>query len=335
MSVHLPRAITGDRPTGALHLGHFAGSLRARVSLQDTHDLIVLVADSQALTDNAGNPQKIAPHIPQVMKDYLAVGLDPNKTTFVLQSAVPELAELTMLLLNMVSVGHLERNPTVRAEIVQRDFQRVIPAGFLCYPAAQAADIIGLGSGIVPVGADQLPMIELANTLVDRLNAQSPAPVFSRCQAMLSTTPRLPGVDGQSKMGKSAGNAIGLDATPDQISAAVHAMYTDPAHIKISDPGKIEGNVVFAYLDAFDPDVSQVAELKAQYQAGGLGDMSLKRRLTSVLEDVLAPIRHRRNHMDLSDTALLDLLRHGSRKARRIAACELEKAYATMGVLRL
>lgn len=331
----LLRAITGDRPTGGLHLGHFAGSLRARVALQDTHSLIVLVADSQALTDNAGNPQKIAPFIPEVMKDYLAVGLDPAKVCFVLQSAVPELAELSQLLLNLVSVSYLERNPTVRAEIVQRNFQRDIPAGFLCYPAAQAADIIGLGSGVVPVGSDQLPMIEMANTLVDRLNTHAGALAFGRCQALLSDTPRLPGVDGQGKMSKSLGNAIALDASSCDIQEAVRSMYTDPLHLKVSDPGHVEGNVVFAYLDAFDPDKGEVAALKARYKQGGLGDMVLKRRLVGILEDTLAPIRERRAALSGQTADMLDLLREGTKRARVIAGVELEKAYQAMQVLRL
>lgn len=336
-SVSRPSAITGDRPTGPLHLGHYVGSLRSRLALQDTHDLIVLVADQQALTDNAGNPQKIAAHIPEVMKDYLAVGLDPTRTTFVLQSAVPELAELTMLLLNLVTVSHLERNPTVRAEIKLRGFQRDVPAGFLCYPAAQAADILGLGAGVVPVGDDQLPMIELTNTLIDRINHQRPegADPLGRCQAHLSATPRLPGIYGGPKMSKSLGNAISLSASTDELRKAVHEMYTDPTHVRVSDPGHVDGNVVFAYLDAFDPDVETVAELKRHYQAGGLGDMPLKRRLTEIMEAELAPIRDRRVALGGQEAHVLEILRTGTERARLIARRQLDRVRSALGVFSL
>lgn len=333
ISTALPRAITGDRPTGPLHLGHYVGSLRGRVALQDTHQLTVLVADLQALTDNAGNPQKVARFIPEVMKDYLAAGLDPARCTFVLQSAVPELSELGMLLLNLITVSHLERNPTVRAEITQRGFARDIPAGFLCYPAAQAADIIGLGSGVVPVGDDQLPMIELANVLIDRLNHQGAG--LTRCSALLSATPRLMGIDGGAKMGKSLGNAIALGASAEDLRAAVHQMYTDPGHIRMSDPGQVEGNVVFAYLDAFDERKEEVAALKAHYQAGGLGDMALKRRLGDVLEAELGPIRARREAMAGEDGYVLDLLRQGTQAARETAQAQLGAVRTAMGVFSL
>lgn len=329
----LPNAITGDRPTGPLHLGHYVGSLRARLALQDTHRLIVLVADLQAMTDNAGNPQKIAHHIPEVMKDYLACGLDPERTTFVLQSAVPALSELSMLLLNLVSIAQLERNPTVKSEIVLRGFQRDLPAGFFCYPAAQAADIIGLGSGAVPVGDDQMPMIELTNLIVDRLNARGAN--IARCSALLSPTSRLPGVDGSAKMSKSTGNAIALGASSEDLRRAVHSMYTDPTHLRIADPGKVEGNVVFSYLDAFDPDHQAVDALKEQYRAGGLGDMAIKKRLFSVMETELAPIRERRMALAQDDTRMLDLLVDGSDRAQRIAQAQLDAVRDAMGVFNL
>lgn len=326
----LPNAITGDRPTGPLHLGHYVGSLRGRVQMQQTHRLIVLVADLQALTDNAGNPTKVSANIPEVMKDYLACGLDPERTTFVLQSAVPELAELSMLLLNLVSVAQLERNPTVKSEIVQRGFQRDVPAGFLCYPAAQAADIIGLGSGVVPVGEDQLPMVELTNMLIDRINARGAA--LQRCVAQLSDTPRLPGIGGGTKMGKSLGNAVALGASQAELQDAVQKMYTDPDHLRVSDPGKIEGNVVFAYLDAFDPNKDEVAALKRHYQAGGLGDMPLKRRLAGAMEQELAPIRHARAALEGQDARMLDLLAHGTQKARALAQAQLQQVRDALGV---
>lgn len=294
----LPRAMTGDRPTGPLHLGHYVGSLRARRALQHTHDLTVLVADLQALTDNAGNPQKVAHHIPEVVLDYLAAGLEPERCRFVLQSAVPELAELTVLLLNLTTVAHLERNPTVRSETGQRGFERDVPAGFFCYPVSQAADIIGLGAGVVPVGADQVPMIELANVLVDRINRRGEEgadfQALPRSVAMLSPTSRLPGIFGGAKMSKSGGNAISLDASAQELQQAIQKMYTDPGHLRVSDPGQVEGNVVFAYLDAFDPDAAAVDTLKAHYRQGGLGDSVLKRRLVSVMETELAPVRERR-----------------------------------------
>lgn len=328
-----PCAITGDRPTGPLHLGHYVGSLKSRLALQDTHDLIVLVADMQAMTDNSGNPLKVAANIPEVMKDYLAVGLDPERATFVLQSAVPELSELSMLLLNLVSVAQLERNPTVRAEIAQRGFQRDVPAGFLCYPASQAADIIGLGGGLVPVGDDQMPMIELANLLVDRINARGGD--IARCQALLSPTTRLPGIEGGAKMSKSSGNAVALGATSEDLRAAINRMYTDPGHLRVCDPGKIEGNVVFSYLDAFDHDTGEVQSLKAQYQAGGLGDVALKRRLFGVMEAELAPIRDRRQALEGQEGLMLEILKQGTRKARVVAQAQLQKVRKSLGLVHI
>ncbi len=338
MSYHpssLPSAITGDRPTGPLHVGHYVGSLRNRLELQKTHRLTVLVADLQALTDNAGNPQKITQNIPEVMKDYLAVGLDPERTTFVLQSAVPELAELTMLLMNLVTVAQLERNPTVRSEITQRQFQRDIPAGFLCYPVSQAADIIGLGGGLVPVGDDQLPMIEIANLLADRINHRAGAAVVPRCQALLSQAPRLPGILGGAKMSKSLGNAIHLSASAQELCASVMRMYTDANHLKVSDPGQVEGNVVFDFLDAFDPDTAEVDRLKAHYRAGGLGDVALKRRLIGVMEAELGPIRERRLALEGKEGDLVALLREGTQRARVVARAQVEAVRQALGVFPL
>ncbi len=285
--------LTGDRPTGALHLGHYAGSLRSRVELQGVHRQTLLIADLQALTDNAGRPAHVAANVLEVALDYLAVGIDPDRTTIALQSQLPALADLAMLYMNVVTVARLERNPTVKAEIEQRGFARDIPAGFLCYPVSQAADITAFRGTLVPVGDDQVPMIEQTNEIVRRVNRLADADVLPECDALLSSTPRLPGVDGR-KASKSAGNAIPLGATSDEIAAAVHAMYTDPGHVRASDPGRVEGNVVFAYLDAFDPNTVAVAELKARYQLGGLGDVVLKRRLIDVLEHHIAPIRARR-----------------------------------------
>lgn len=314
--------LTGDRPTGPLHLGHYAGSLRNRVQLQHAHDQTILIADLQALTDNVGQAAEVRRHVLELALDYLAVGIDPSLTTIALQSAIPELAELTVLYLNLVTIARLERNPTVRAEIEQRGFRRDIPAGFFVYPVSQAADITGFRATLVPVGEDQLPMIEQTNEIVRRLNHLAGRPVLPECRALLSDTPRLPGVDGR-KASKSLGNAIALSASPDEIAAAVRAMYTDPGHVRASDPGQVEGNVVFAYLRAFDPDQAAVAELEAQYRAGGLGDMTLKRRLTEILQALLAPIRARREALAADPAAVLDLVTRGSARAREVAASVL------------
>ncbi len=332
-----PQAMTGDRPTGPLHLGHYVGSLRSRLELQHTHNLTILVADLQALTDNAGNPQKVSHYIPEVVLDYLAVGLDPAKCRFVLQSAVPELAELTVLLLNLVSVAHLERNPTVRSEITQRGFARDIPAGFMCYPVSQAADIIGLGAGVIPVGEDQLPMIEMANVLVDRINrhGNNDQNKISRCSALLSNTTRLPGVLGGAKMSKSGGNAIELGASAAELQKAVQKMYTDPNHLKITDPGRVRGNVVFSYLDAFDPNKEELEELKRHYQKGGLGDGQVKKRLLSIMEKELAPIRDRRMALKNNQAYAIEILKEGTRQARLEAADTLGKIKAALGVFSL
>ena len=314
--------LTGDRPTGPLHLGHYAGSLRNRVRLQRDHDQTVLLADLQALTDHAGRSADVRRNVLEVALDYLAVGLDPSVTTIALQSAIPELAELTVHYLNLVTVARLERNPTVRAEIELRGFQRDIPAGFLCYPVSQAADITGARATLVPVGDDQLPMIEQTNEIVRRLAHLAGRPVLPECRALLSDTPRLPGVDGR-KASKSLGNAIALSATPDEISAAVRAMFTDPGHVRASDPGRVEGNVVFAYLRAFDPDQAAVAELEAHYRRGGLGDMAVKRRLDDVLQALIAPIRERRATFAADPGEVLAIVARGTARARQVAAAVL------------
>jgi len=313
------RILTGDRPTGPLHLGHYAGSLRNRVLLQHDHEQTILIADLQALTDNAGRPTHVRKAVLDVVFDYLAVGIDPSVTAIALQSAMPELAELTMLYLNLVTVARLERNPTVRAEIELREFRRDVPAGFFTYPVSQAADITGLRATLVPVGDDQLPMIELTNEIVRRLANLAGAPVLPECRALLSSTPRLPGVDGR-KASKSLGNAIPLSASPDEIRAAVRGMFTDPGHLRASDPGRVEGNVVFAYLDAFDPDRAAVADFEAHYRRGGLGDVTLKRRLDDVLQALLEPIRERRARAAADPAAALEIVSRGTERARETAA---------------
>ena len=311
--------LTGDRPTGPLHLGHFAGSLRNRVELQTRYPQTILIADLQALTDNSGRAADVAAHIIDVTLDYLAVGIDPELTTIAVQSQLPALAELTMLYLNLVTVARLERNPTVKAEIELRAFERDIPAGFLCYPVSQAADITAFRGTLVPVGDDQLPMIEQTNEIVRRVNRLAGEHVLRECKAMMSNTPRLPGTDGR-KASKSLGNAIALSAAPDEIVRAVNAMYTDSKHLRVESPGRVEGNVVFSYLDAFDPDVDAVAELKAHYERGGLGDAHLKRRLVDVLESLIAPIRARRSTLAQDTGFVRRILMDGNRRAREVTA---------------
>ena len=313
-----PVILTGDRTTGTLHLGHYVGSLRNRVELQHTHQQYVLLADSQALTDNADHPGKVRRSVLEVATDYLAVGIDPSLSTICLQSALPALAELTLLYLNFVSVARLERNPTIKDEIQARGFGRDIPAGFLCYPAAQAADITAFKVTVVPVGEDQAPIIEQTNELVRRLNRQIGRALLPEAKALIPTTGRLPGVDGKAKMSKSQGNAIPLSASDAEIATAVQRMYTDPNHLRASDPGQVEGNVVFTYLDAFDPDAEAVAELKADYRRGGLGDMVLKRRLTAILQSIIAPIRDRRSELAADPDTIMDILRAGAERGRQV-----------------
>ncbi len=323
--------LTGDRPTGPLHLGHFAGSLRTRLELQYQHDQTILIADLQALTDNAGRPADVRGQVMQLALDYLAVGIDPTASTIAVQSGIPELAELTLLYLNLVTVARLERNPTVREEIALRGFGRGIPAGFLVYPISQAADITAVRATLVPVGDDQLPMIEQSNEIVRRLTHLARHPVLPECRPLLSDTPRLPGVDGR-KASKSLGNAIALTATPDEIRAKVGAMFTDPGHVRASDPGRVEGNVVFAYLDAFDPNGAEVEELKSRYRHGGLGDLVLKRRLADVLDSLLAPIRARRRELADDHAAVAVLLRTGTARTRETAAGVLRNVRAVFAL---
>jgi tryptophanyl-tRNA synthetase len=324
--------LTGDRPTGPLHLGHYVGSLASRLVTQEmVARQYVLIADMQALTDHAGASAKVADSVVEVALDYLAVGLDPARTTFVLQSSVPELAELTTLYLNLVTVARLERNPTIKAEIEMRGFQRDLPAGFLCYPAAQAADITAFDATLVPVGDDQLPMIELANEVVAKVNRLAGADVLTPARALLSATPRLPGVDGR-KASKSLGNALSLGARPAEITEKVRAMFTDPNHLRAADPGTVEGNVVFAYLDAFDPDRAGLEEVKAHYRRGGLGDMAVKRRLEGILQAFLDPIRHRRAVYARDPAEVMRIVAAGTGEARTVAAATLARVRGVFGL---
>ncbi|MCC2606739.1 tryptophan--tRNA ligase [Planctobacterium marinum] len=308
--------LTGDRATGPLHLGHYVGSLKQRVALQAIHEQTILVADMQGLTDNAHNPKKVSSNILNVVADYLAVGINPSETTICLQSQLPALAELTMYYSNLVTISRLERNPTVKSEIHNKGFERSIPAGFLTYPVSQAADITGFNATLVPVGDDQLPMLEQSNEIVRKINALAGRTVLNECAPLLSNAPRLPGTDGKNKMSKSMGNAINLGATEKEISAAVKSMYTDPNHLRVEDPGKIEGNVVFTYLDAFHPDEGYISQLKAHYQRGGLGDGTTKKILEACLQDILRPIRARRAEFLNDKAQLIDILVKGSQRSR-------------------
>ncbi|MBS0246467.1 MAG: tryptophan--tRNA ligase [Proteobacteria bacterium] len=330
-----PVILTGDRTTGPLHLGHYVGSLRNRLVLQSTHRQFLLLADLQALTDNAHDPDKVRRNVLEVALDYLAVGIEPTKTSICVQSALPALAELTMLYMNFVSVARLERNPTIKDEIRARGFGRDIPAGFLCYPVAQAADITGFKATIVPVGEDQAPLIEQTNEIVRRVNHQAGRAVLVEAEALIPKVGRLPGIDGKGKMSKSQGNALLLSASPDEIKRAVHLMYTDPNHLRVSDPGTVEGHVVFTYLDAFDEDEQAVADLKAQYRRGGLGDKVVKARLEALLQDLLAPIRERRAALARDPDSVLDVLRDGTAKARAITRATLEEVREGLGIFRL
>ncbi|MEL4400432.1 tryptophan--tRNA ligase [Shewanella algae] len=324
--------LTGDRPTGKLHIGHYVGSLRQRVQVQDEFDQNVMIADYQALTDNGHNPAKVTDNILEVMADYLAAGLDPAKTRFCLQSALPALSELTCIYLNLVTVARLERNPTVKAEIQQKGFERSLPAGFLVYPVSQTADITAFRATHVPVGEDQLPMLEQSNEIVRRFNNLVGAEVLKECQAILSDTGRLPGLDGKAKMSKSLGNTIELGMSSDELKQAVFSMYTDPNHLRVEDPGSVEGNTVFSYLDAFHPDKALVAELKTHYRRGGLGDMKCKRILNDCLQELLAPMRERRSQAMADKGQLLAILQRGTEEARAISDAVLQDVKAAMGL---
>lgn len=327
-----PIILTGDRPTGALHLGHYLGSLRTRVQLQHQVKQFVLLADAQALTDNVGRHRKVTDNVIEVALDYLAVGIDPAKSTILIQSQVPELAELSQYLLNLVSLARLERNPTIKEEIRLRGFERDIPAGFLVYPASQAADITAFKATLVPVGDDQLPMIEQTNELVRKFNSTVGQEVLVECQAVLSRVTRLPGIDGKAKMSKSLGNVITLGAGADDIRQAVQRMYTDSLHLRVDDPGQVEGNVVFAFLDALEPDLARLDDLKAHYRRGGLGDSTVKHLLNEHLQALLAPIREQRVRLAADRGAVLEVLRRGTEQAREVAALTLSQVKRALGL---
>lgn len=327
--------LTGDRPTGKLHIGHYVGSLRERVKMQESseYDPFIMIADQQALTDNARDPEKIRRSLTEVALDYLAVGLDPAKSTLFVQSQIPALAELNLYYLNLVTVSRLERNPTVKAEIQQKNFNRSIPAGFFTYPVSQTADITAFKANLVPVGDDQEPMLEQAREIVRTFNSiygevlVEPEGVFPP-----KGQGRIPGLDGSAKMSKSLGNAIYLSDDEDTLKKKVMSMYTDPNHIHVEDPGQVEGNVVFTYLDIFDKDTAKVQELKDHYRHGGLGDVKIKRYLMEVLNAELAPIRQRRAEFAKDLPTVMDMLKAGSDRANQVAAQTLDEVKDAMGL---
>ena len=338
--------LTGDRPTGKLHLGHYVGSLKRRVVLQNEGDfdkMFVFMADVQALTDNADNPEKIRENLIEVALDYLAAGLDLEKCTLFVQSQIAELAELTTYLMNLITVSRVQRNPTVKTEIKMRNFEANIPLGFFCYPVSQAADITLFKATTVPVGEDQEPMLEVTRELVRRFN-QTYAPVLVEPEIMLpenATARRLPGTDGKEKMSKSLGNCIYLSDSADDVWQKVRSMYTDPDHLRVDDPGKVEGNAVFTYLDAFCtdahfaqywPDYQNLDELKEHYRRGGLGDMKCKKFLNSILNEMLEPMRLRRQELQKDIPEIFNILKKGTEKARETAAQTMDEVRKAMRI---
>ncbi len=338
--------LTGDRPTGRLHVGHYVGSLRRRVELQNTgdfDDIFIMIADAQALTDNADNPEKVRQNVIVVALDYMACGLDPEKSTLFIQSQVPELTELSFYYMKLVTVSRLQRNPTVKNEIKMRNFEASIPVGFFTYPISQAADITAFKATVVPVGEDQLPMLEQTKEIVHKFNSVygdtliDPKILLPENEACL----RLPGIDGKAKMSKSLGNCIYLSEESEDIKKKVFSMFTDPNHIRVEDPGSLEGNTVFTYLDAFCkpeyfaeflPEYQNLDELKAHYQRGGLGDMKVKRFLNNVLQAELEPIRNRRKELQKDIPAIYEILKKGSEKAEAVAAQTLKEVKDAMKI---
>lgn len=324
--------LTGDRPTGPLHLGHYVGSLANRIVLQDQYKQYVMLADLQAMTDNYDNPDKVKRNIWQVTLDYLAVGIDPNKTTIFIQSLIPEIAELTILYLNLVTVNRLKRNPTVKAEIQQKGFGENLPVGFFMYPVHQAADITVVKGQLVPVGADQLPMIEQTNEIVRKFNALYKTDVLVEAEALIPHVARLPGIDGKAKMSKSLGNAIFLSDSADEVAKKVMNMYTDPNHIHVNDPGTIEGNTVFMYLDVFAHNKTVVEDMKAHYQRGGLGDVTVKKYLIEQLNSFLDPIRTRYHEYAKDMNYVRQVLHEGTTRTQEVAQNTMRQVREAIGL---
>ena len=338
--------LTGDRPTGRLHVGHYVGSLRRRVELQNSGEydkIFIMIAEAQALTDNADNPEKVRQNIIEVALDYLSCGLDPEKSTLFIQSQVPELTELSFYYMNLVTVSRLQRNPTVKSEIQMRNFEASIPVGFFTYPISQAADITAFKATTVPVGEDQLPMIEQCREIVHKFNTVY-GDTLVMPKALIPENEsccRLPGIDGKAKMSKSLGNCIYLSDTEEEVQKKIMSMYTDPNHLKVSDPGQVEGNCVFTYLDAFCrdehfakylPDYQNLDELKAHYQRGGLGDVKVKRFLNAIMQEELAPIRARRKELEKRIPEIYEILRKGSIEAEKVAAQTLKEVKESMKI---
>ena len=339
--------LTGDRPTGRLHVGHYVGSLRRRVELQNSgeySDIYIMIADSQALTDNADNPEKVRQNILEVALDYLSAGLDPEKSTIFIQSMVPELYEMTAYFMDIVTVSRLQRNPTVKSEIQMRNFEASIPVGFFTYPISQAADITAFKADVVPAGEDQMPMVEQTREIVHKFNTVYNTDTLVMPDILLPSNDacrRLPGIDGKAKMSKSLGNCIYLSDTEEDVKKKVMSMYTDPNHLKVSDPGQVEGNTVFTYLDAFCkdeyfaefwPDYKNLDEVKEHYSRGGLGDVKVKKFLNRVIEEELRPIRERRKRWEQDIPAVYEILKSGSEKAERVAAQTLKEMRAAMKI---
>lgn len=324
--------LTGDRPTGPLHLGHYVGSLKNRVELQESCTQFVMIADVQALTDHYEDPKKVRDHVLEVALDYLSVGIDPHKTTIFIQSLVPQLFELTLYYLNLVTWNRLKHNPTVKQEIVQKGYGESVPAGFMVYPISQAADITAFKANLVPVGEDQLPMIEQTNEVVRHFNRIYKTDALVECKALISKTGRLPGTDGKAKMSKSLGNCIYLSDSADVVTKKVKGMYTDPGHLRVEDPGKVEGNPVFEYLDAFDTDTEGLEAMKAHYQRGGLGDSLVKKRLLDTLQAFLDPIRAKRQELAKDPAHAMALLHKGTAHAQIVAAQTLAEVRSAMGL---
>ena len=342
--------LTGDRPTGKLHVGHYVGSLRRRVEMQNSGEfdqINIMIADAQALTDNFDNPEKVRQNIVEVALDYLSCGLDPEKCNILIQSQVPELTELTFFYANLVTVSRLQRNPTVKNEIQLRNFETSIPVGFFTYPISQAADITAFKATVVPVGVDQLPMIEQTREIVNKFNSiycPEDKPVLVLPEALIpqsESCQRLSGTDGKAKMSKSLGNCIYLSDSADEVAAKIKGMYTDPEHLQVSDPGHLEGNAVFTYLDAFCrdehferymPDYANLQEMKDHYTRGGLGDVKCKKLLTAIMQETLEPIRARRHELEKDIPAIYEILRKGTENAREIAAATMSEVKAAMRI---
>lgn len=326
------RILTGDRPTGKMHLGHYVGSLQNRAKLQDEYETFIMVADVQALTDNYDNPKKIRDNILETTMDNLASGVDPKKATFFIQSQIPEIAELTVFFMNLVTHNQVLRNPTVKTEIAQKEFGESVPFGFVAYPVSQAADILVLRAGLVPVGNDQAPMIELASEISDRFNKTYKTNIFPKVEGYYSEAGRLIGTDGNAKMSKSLGNAILLSDSEEEVIAKVKKMYTDPNRIRPTDPGKVEGNPVFIYHDLFNPDKNEVEDLKQRYLVRKVGDVEVKDKLSKAINLYLDPIRERRKLYETNPQMVIDILKEGTQKVRQEAKLTLKMVREAMGI---